>query len=324
MTGFGDGKPECKQGGMKMKKGKVLAICLSVLLFAAGSAAAETYRIGVLAKNGPVKALNMWKATADYLNSQMKDKSFEIVPLGFDEVNTAIEAGKVHFFLVNSSMFITAKVRFGAAPVATMVNSRKGQACESFGGVIFTTAGNKTIQSLNDLKGKTFMAVDRSSFGGWQMACKELLDGGVDPKIDFKKIEFGGKHENVVLAVQNGSVDAGTVRTDTLERMAAEGSIDMAEFRILSEKKHAGFPFVCSTVLYPEWPFARTKQTADAVAKDVLEALKKLKADDKAAKDAKIVKWVDALDYSPVENLQKALKVGAYAQENLKVSQSAN
>ncbi|MBN1106830.1 MAG: phosphate/phosphite/phosphonate ABC transporter substrate-binding protein [Deltaproteobacteria bacterium] len=298
-----------------MKRSKVVvAICLAIFLFAAGSSAAETYKIGVLAKDGPVKALNMWKATADFLNTQMKDKSFEIVPLGFDEVYKAIEAGRVHFFLVNSSMFITAKVRFGATPVATMVNSRKGQSCESFGGVIFTGAGNKSIQSLKDLKGKTFMAVDKSSFGGWQMACKELLDGGVDPKKDFKKMEFGGKHENVVLAVQNGSVDAGTVRTDTLERMAAEGNIDMTEFRILSEKKHAGFPFVCSTVLYPEWPLAKTRQTTDALAKDVVEALKRLKANDKAAKDAKVVKWVDALDYSPVEDLQKALKVEAYAQ----------
>jgi two-component system sensor histidine kinase TtrS len=309
---------------MKMKKGKVLAICLSIFLFAVSSAAAETYRIGVLAKDGPVKALNMWKATADFLNTQMKDKSFEIVPLGFDEVYKAIEAGKIHFFLVNSSMFITAKVKFGAAPVATMVNSRKGQACESFGGVIFTTAQNKTIQSLNDLKGKTFMAVNKSSFGGWQMACKELLDGGVDPNKDFKKLDFGGKHENVVLAVQNGTVDAGTVRTDTLERMAGEGNIDMTEFTVLSQKKHAGFPFVCSTVLYPEWPFAKTKQTPDAMAKEVLEVLKKLKADDKAAKDAKIVKWVDSLDYSPVENLQMTLKVEAYAQENPKVSQAVN
>ena len=284
-----------------------------VFLFSTTCVAAETYKIGVLAKNGPVKALKQWKATGDYLSAKIAGKTFEIVPLDFDEVNPAIESNKVDFFLVNSSMFVTAKVKFGASPVATMVNSRQGQPLKSFGGVILTSVDNDNINSINDIKGKTFMAVKQSSFGGWQMAYKEILDAGVDPHQDFAKLEFGGKHDNVVLAVQNGAVECGTVRTDTLERMAAEGMIDMDEFKIINKKSHNGFPFVISSALYPEWPLAKTPKTSDAVAKEVLDALKQLKETDDAAKSGKIVGWVDPLDYGPVEELQKSLKVGAYA-----------
>jgi twitching motility protein PilJ len=39
-----------------------------------------------------------------------------------------------------------------------------------------------------------------------------------------------------------------------------------------------------------------------------------MKPDDEAAKNAKIVGWTDPLDYQPVEDLQKTLKVGAFAQ----------
>ena len=127
------------------------------------------------------------------------------------------------------------------------------------------------------------MAVKKSSFGGWQMAYKEILDAGVDPQQDFAKLEFGGKHDNVVLAVQNGAVESGTVRTDTLERMAAEGMIDMDEFKIINKKSHNGFPFVISSALYPEWPLAKTQKTSDAVAKEVLDALKQLKETDALA-----------------------------------------
>ncbi len=282
-------------------------------LFSPNSFAKESYKIGVLAKRGPIKALKKWKATGDYLTSTITGKTFEITPLDFDEVNPAIEKGKVDFFLVNSSMFVTAKVKYGASAIATMMNSRQGQALTSFGGVIITSSENNEINSITDLKGKNFMAVKKSSFGGWQMAYKEMLDAGINPLKDFAKLEFGGTHDNVVLAVQNGAVDAGTVRTDTLERMAAEGTIDMEEFRIISKKEHPGFPFVCSTRLYPEWPLAKTKQAPDNVAKEVADALKKLTKDTKAAKDAKIVGWVDPLDYGPVEELQKTLKVGAYA-----------
>ena len=301
---------------MKASRWLILVAGILVLNLAATSQAQETYKIGVLAKNGPVKALQMWKATGDYLSSKLTGKTFEIVPLGFNEVNPAIEAGKVDFFLVNSSMYVTAKVRYGASAVATMVNSRQGQPLKAFGGVIFTVEGNKSINSIADLKGKKFMAVQASSFGGWQMAYKTILDGGVDPTRDFAKLEFGGKHDNVVYAVMNGAVDAGTVRTDTLERMVAAGEIDLADFRIINPQKYDGFPFVCSTALYPEWPLAKTKHTPDAVARSVADALKQLQPTDPAAKSAKVVGWVDALDYAPVEALQKTLKVGAFLASN--------
>lgn len=297
---------------MKLLRSVMVMAILFSLIVVPSLSAAKTVKIGVLAKNGPVKALKMWKATGEYLNGKMAGHTFEIVPLGFDAVNPAIERGDVDFFLVNSSMFVTAKVRFGASAIATMVNSRQGLPLKSFGGVIITSADNDAINGFGDLKGKTFMAVKKSSFGGWQMAYKELLDTGLDPFKDFSKLEFGGKHDNVVLAVQNGAVESGTVRTDTLERMAASGVIDMEEFKVLGAKKTDGFPFVFSTALYPEWPLAKVKGTSDALARKVADALKLLKPDAPAAKNAKIVGWVDALDYQPVEALQKKLKVGAY------------
>jgi two-component system sensor histidine kinase TtrS len=240
-----------------MKKIIVIAIAF-VLTMATGGFAGDQYKIGVLAKRGPVKAMEQWKATADFLNQKVAGKTFEIVPLDFDAVNPALANGDVDFFLVNSSMFVTAKVRFGASAIATMINSRQGQPLKSFGGVVLTLADNDAINTLADVKGKRFMAVKKSSFGGWQMAYKEFVDAGIDPFQECASVEFSGKHDNVVLAVQNGVVDCGTVRTDTLERMASEGLIDMEEFKIVNKTAYSDFPFVCSTTLYPEWPNAKS------------------------------------------------------------------
>lgn len=295
-----------------MKKA-FLAICLMIFALNGACFAADNFKIGVLAKRGPVKAMQMWKATGEYLTAKISGKTFEVVPLDFDQVNPAIERGEVDFFLVNSSMFVTAKVKYGASAIATMINSRQGQPLKSFGGVIIASADNEQINSLDDLKGNSFIAVKSSSFGGWQMAYKEMIDAGIDPMKDFSKLTFGGKHDNVVLAIQNGVSDAGTVRTDTLERMAAEGTIELDEFKIINSKKHAGFPFVCSSALYPEWPLAKIKKTPDSVANEVVAALKQLKPAEQAAKNAKIVGWVEALDYGSVEKLQQTLRVGAYA-----------
>jgi twitching motility protein PilJ len=297
---------------MKRTLTTLMIIVFGCSMVFSGVASAQDYKIGVLAKRGVTKAMQKWGDTAEYLNQQISGDTFTIVPLDFDEVFPAIEGKKVDFFLVNSSMFVTAKVKYGSSTVATMINSRQGQALKSFGGVILTYVDRDDINSIADLKGKSFMAVKKSSFGGWQMAYKELLDQGVNPQADFSSMQFGGTHDNVVLSVQNGEVDAGTVRTDTLERMAASGDISLDEFKIVSEKKHAGFPFVVSTSLYPEWPFAKTSQTSDEVANKVASALKGMANDAKAAKSAKIVGWSAPLDYSEVEDLQKLLKVGAY------------
>jgi twitching motility protein PilJ len=297
----------------KMKNKLFMVTLLATLALTAHLAmAADRYKIGVLAKNGPVKALKKWKATGDYLTQKIGGMHFDIVPLGFDDVNPAIESKKVDFFLVNSSMYVTAKVKYGATAVATMVNSRQGKPLKSFGGVVITSVDNDAINSLRDLRGKSFMAVKKSSFGGWQMAYKELVDAGINPNDDFKKLEFGGKHDNVVYAVMNETVEAGTVRTDTLERLAADGVIEMEDLKIINTKSHNGFPFKCSTQLYPEWPLASVAGTPHNVVTAVVDALKAVKPDDSAAKSAKIVGWVDALDYTPVEALQKTLKVGAF------------
>jgi two-component system sensor histidine kinase TtrS len=224
----------------------------------------------------------------------------------------AVEKGDVDYFLVNSSMFVTAKVRYGAQPVATMINSRQGKPLKSFGGVIIAYTTSDAINDLADIKGKHFMAVKETSFGGWQMALKEFADQGIDPHKDFASLEFGGKHDNVVYAVQNGEVDAGTVRTDTLERMAAAGDIDLSELKVINPQHHGDFPFVVSTTLYPEWPFAKTAATSDEAAQKVVQALTAMPADSPAAQAAKVVSWTQPLDYSLVESLQQSLGIGAY------------
>ena len=294
-----------------MKKATRILTILLVLSVVALSA--KDYKIGVLAKNGAVKAMKQWGSTGDYLTKAVPDHTFQIVALGFDEVNPAIQNQDVDFFLVNSSMFVTAEAKFGAKAIATMINSKQGKALNQFGGVVITSVYNDGINSFNDLKGHSFMAVKESSFGGWQMAYMEFLNNGIDPYKDFSSVEFGNSHDNVVLAVLAGTVDAGTVRTDTIERMAAAGLIDLAEIKVIGEKHHAGFPFACSTALYPEWPFAKIKQVPDDVAVAVAKALINMPSDTKAAKDGKIVGWSTPLDYSGVEALQKKLSVGAYA-----------
>ena len=82
---------------------------------------------------------------------------------------------------VNPAFSKEVKKRFGGEAIATLINSREGKALKEFGGVIFVRA-DSPIKTLEDIKGKRFMCVKKSSFGGYQMALRTLKQHGIDPE----------------------------------------------------------------------------------------------------------------------------------------------
>ncbi|MEA3224752.1 MAG: PhnD/SsuA/transferrin family substrate-binding protein, partial [Planctomycetota bacterium] len=263
-----------------------------------------------------------WTATADYLTEAIENVGFEIVPLDFEQIYPTVEAGEVDFVIANSSFYVNLEARYGAGRIATLKNLRQGKVCTTFGGAIFTKT-DSGINKLTDLKGKRFMAVEKTSFGGWQMAWRELKVHGIDPHKDFADLLFGGTHDAVVYAVRDGKVDAGTVRTDTLGRMEAEGKIDIDDYEILfGRDKHIhividddacrSFPFAHSTRSYPEWPFAKTAETPDEIAEKVTAALLSMPADSDAAKAARCAGWTIPHNYTSVHDCLRKLRVAPY------------
>ncbi len=272
----------------------------------------STFRIGVLAKRGEQKCLEQWQATADYLSRQIPGSVFQIEPLDFDELRKEVASANIDFILTNSSYYIELEVGYKANRIATMINKLGDIHSVQFGGVIFTKAANKKIQSLNDLPGRSFMAVDESSFGGWLAARKVLEDEGITPYEDFGSLQFAGTHDAVVNAVLDGRADVGTVRTDTLERMAQEGTIRMKDIRIIHALKQNGFPFLLSTELYPEWPFAAMPHVPIRVASHVSSALLDMEESDEAAIRADIAGWTAPLPYESVRLTMQQLSYGPF------------
>ena len=234
-----------------------------------------------------------------------------IMPLEFAAIEPMLKDGKIDFALANSAFFVEVEKLYGAKAVAMQINSANGKPVKEFGGVIFARK-DSLINNLSDLKGKKFMVVKAFSFGGGQMALRLLLQNGIDYKKDFAEFKEGGKHDNVILAVKNGAMDAGTVRTDVLEAMEKEGKIAMSDFKIINQAKDS-FPFVHSTELYPEWPMIAAKHVDADKVKKLAEALMAVKADSDAAKKAGILGWAPPADFKSVRECLKALKYGAFA-----------
>jgi len=269
-------------------------------------------RIGVLSHRGDSLTLAAWQPTAVYLSQKLPTYAFIIKPLDFDKVDMAVEKDEVDFILVNPGMYVNLEYKYRVSRLATMSNLRGNASYKVFGGVIFVRRDRIDINTLEDLRGKHFMAVDKVSLGGFQMAWRELNTNGIHLYRDMASVAFAGTHDEVVKAVVDGDVDVGTVRTDILERMALKGDLDLSEIRIINLQKIHTFPFRHSTRLYPEWPFSKVQQTSDKLAKKVALALFKMPHHHPAAQAGKYASWDLPLDYQEVHALFQELKLPPY------------
>lgn len=269
-------------------------------------------KIGVLSHRGEENAIKIWEPTADYLTSEMPDYQFEIVPLDFDEIEPNVANGDVDFLLTNPGIYVTMEVKHRISRIATLNNLMGDVPSNLFSGVLFARSDNQEVNELVDLEGKSLMAVDEKSLGGFQMAWRELMKVGIDPYEDLSALSFGGTHDAVVRAVKEGRVDVGTVRTNIMESLSQAGDIDPREFKILNRRASDIHPYAHSTTLYPEWPFSKLQHTPNDLAQRVAVALFEMTELDIAAQWGDYAGWSVPLDYQPVHDLLRELGLKPY------------
>ena len=295
-------------------------ILIALLLRCDLSSASESVKIGILAQRGAEITSKRWNPLADYLNKEIPEYRFSIVPIEFHNVTKAVKNEEVDFLFVNPGIYIELEYNFGVRPIATVRIRHGDKGISLFAGLIFTRADRADIRSFKDLRGKKFMAVDQDSFGGWLMAKRELQLSGIIPENDFKTLKFAGTHDGVVNAVLRGEADAGIVRSDALQAMSEDRLIDISKFRVIhGDRVHFNFgisekdfPFPHSTDIYPEWPLVKLSATSDELAIKMAVALLEMQGDEEVAKKTGIMGWDIARNYQAVHDLYRELRIGPY------------
>ena len=293
--------------------GLAISFCLIFLITKSAFAADKEILIGLRAHLGIEKSMSQWQATADYLNEKIDGYHFKMVPfLKLKDLAEAAFRGDLDYVITNPSSYVEMEINSGARRMLTLVNKREGKPYTQFGSVIFTRADRSDIKTIEDLRGKSLIAVSEQAFGGWRTAWIELLKHGIDPEEDLKELLFAGSQHNVVYAIRDGNADVGVVRTDMLERMAGSGLIDLKSFRSIGQRFSDDFPFLRSTDLYPEWTFAKFSKAPEGLSRKIIHELFGLSPDSTAATNGRYVGWTVPLNYQPVHELLKMLKAGPY------------
>lgn len=267
-----------------------------------------TVRFGVLTIDSALSVSERYGPLLAYL-STATGRPFELVPLTQASQFTAVATQDLDFTTTNPLAAEQVRRLYGTRFLVT--HSRPGNGAE-FGGLIIVHQ-DSSLHTLANLRGQRVACVNKqTAAAGCVFQIKHLLDQGIDPERDFGEFLENGSQDNIVLAVLNGTLDAGFIRTGQLEKMAARGLLEHPDRLRVLDPQPTTFPYPHTTALYPEWPIAALAHTDPALATAVTEALLALPPNHPALTAANLDGFVPAADYALLTGLIETLQLRSW------------
>jgi phosphonate transport system substrate-binding protein len=187
---------------------------------------------------------------------------YVIEPVVTTDFTAAVEAmcsGEAQMGALNTFNYVVAKQR-GCAEVA-LASLRFGS---SFYAGQVITRPDTGITSVADLAGKTFCRPDPTSTSGWVIPSLAMRAEGLDPEADLAEIVDAGGHDGVVLAVLDGTCDAGSTFVDARSNVEEDFPNVMTDVVVIAESA----PIPNDTVsFHPDVP----AEVRDAIVAALLE-----------------------------------------------------
>ncbi|MDI6746439.1 MAG: PhnD/SsuA/transferrin family substrate-binding protein [Rhodocyclaceae bacterium] len=285
----------------------LLLVMFAMMTGLANAQTKEVVRVAVLADKGIESAEHEWAPVFAWLNRSVTGRSFVLVGLDHPELRQAVHDRSVNFVITNAGNYSELGYSNGITRIATLDSPLALSPTLAVGSAIVVRADSGLTQ-LADLKGKHLLAASSEAFCCYQVAARELVLAGIDPKRDLGRLEFiGFPIQSIALAVQDGKADAGIIKTCLLEQMIERGEIRPQDLRVLSPKEIPGFPCQTSSRLYPDWPFATLTHTSAELSRKVAVALLEM------PRTPEGYRWTTPAHYAVVDELFRDLKIGHYA-----------
>ena len=199
----------------------LVLLCLSACK---PQASAPTLRVSMIPTTDPSKATREMQPLVDYLGKRTGAKVEITIPTNYAAVVEALVNDQVDVAHLGGFTYVQASKRAGVKPLVQRDRDREFHSK-------FVTQAGSSIQSLADLKGRSFAFGDVNSTSGHLMPEYFMRREGVDSQVIAKAIYTGG-HDATLLAVANGKVDAGALDEAVFRRLTTNGKVDPAKVRV--------------------------------------------------------------------------------------------
>ena len=188
---------------------------------AAFAHAQQVLRVTTIPEEAATEQVRKFTPIASYLERRVGMK-VEFTPV--NDYPAAVEAlvnKKVDLVWFGGFTHVQAQIRSGGKiiPIAQREEDTKFQS-------VFIAKTDSGIKTMADLKGKQISFGSQSSTSGHLMPRHFLLEAGLVPEKDFKRIAYSGAHDATIASVVSGKVEAAALDITVWRKFVGENKVD--------------------------------------------------------------------------------------------------
>ncbi|MBN8186052.1 phosphonate ABC transporter substrate-binding protein [Salipiger thiooxidans] len=286
-----------------MKKLIAAALATTALCSAASAQEITEFRLGILGGENAQDRLASNQCYADKIAEALGVEVKVFTPADYNGVMQGLLGGTIDAAWMGASSYAGTYIADPEAVEPVLVKQNEDGSIGYYS--IGFARADSGITSLDDLKGKNFGFGDPNSTSGYLIPSIEIDAAGysMEPGTYFGDVVFTGGHEQTIVAVNNGDVDAGVTWADgqgawedgynsgALRKASDAGLVDMNDLVQIWQSK-----------IIPEGPFVLRK----ALPQDVKDAVTELTANlwEEDPDCAYGVAAGDAKDFIPVTHAE--------------------
>jgi phosphonate transport system substrate-binding protein len=201
-----------------------LVLCLWLFGTSLGLGAQTVLRVTTIPEEAATEQIRKFGPLTKYLERTVGTK-VDFVPV--NDYPAAVEAlvnKQVELVWFGGFTYVQAQIRSGGKiiPIAQREEDTNFRS-------VFITQTNSGIKRLADLKGKQVSFGSQSSTSGHLMPRSFLLEAGIDPDKDFKRVAYSGAHDATIASVVSGRVDAAALDITVWRKFVAENKVDTSK-----------------------------------------------------------------------------------------------
>jgi phosphonate transport system substrate-binding protein len=208
-----------------LRAAAAVALLATSTVLSSQASAQQVLRVTAIPDESPTELARKAAPLMKYLEAKLGMK-VEYTPV--TDYAASVEAlvnRKVDLAWFGGFTFVQANVRSGGK-VVPLVQREEDEKFKS----VFITA-DPAIQTLADLKGKDVSFGSQSSTSGHLMPRSFLLQAGVNPEKDFRRVAYSGAHDATIAAVTSGKVQAGALNISVWDKFVADKKVDTTKVR---------------------------------------------------------------------------------------------
>lgn len=205
---------------------KKILLIIASMLFLVGCQAKEeqTLVIGGIPDQNTSTLTERFDELAQYIEKETGIKTKYVPSNDYAALVTAFSRDEVQLGWFGGLTGVQARAKVeGSKAIAHRPRDAKFES-------VFVYNKSNDIQSLEDLKGKTFTFGSESSTSGHLMPRFFLQEAGIQPDEDFSQLpNYSGSHDKTWKLVESGTFDAGALNIAVWESAVAENKVDLSK-----------------------------------------------------------------------------------------------